>query len=149
MSAFRLPGSRFARRPGFFLGFVPRVIEGTGQANRIQDFPEFFPAAVLYRRAHERSLFGRAALHHVDQRQGRFTLPQVVAQVLSGVRGIPRIVQHIIDQLKSRPKVHAVAREAALDVRRRLAQDRAELRCRFEELRGLAPDHLEISGLAH
>ncbi len=88
-------------------------------------------------------------MHHVDQRQRRFALLQVVTKVLSGVRRVSRIIQHVVDQLKSRPKVHAVAREAALECRARLAQDRAQLGCRFEELRGFAPDNLEIVRLAH
>src|SRR6266571_4626771 len=90
--------------------------------NRLQHRLKFLPAPALDRRAHQRRLLGRSALHHVDQGQCRFALPQVVAQVLAGMRGVAGIVQHVVDQLERRPQVHAVAREAPLELGARLAE---------------------------
>jgi len=121
---------------------LPRDSQAAGQANRVKTAlnssrpPRSIASATS-------AAVGRSALHHVDR--GSVGLPSLRSSPRS-FRCALRLLNNANTSSiswKRRPEVHAVAREAALELAARLAQDRAQLRRRFEELRGLAPDDLE------
>ena len=99
----------------------------------------------LLQRALPESALGRIAAavaeHH---RQRDLALAKIVADALAEHRRLARIVERVVDELKSKPEIAAIgAQRCRLRFRPR-RDHRADLRRRGEQRRGLGVDHRQI-----
>ena len=70
------------------------------------------------RGARARACSARAVLHRVDERQRRLAFGEIVADVLADHGVVARVVEHVVDQLKSGAQMRAVGRHRLLGLRR-------------------------------
>ena len=99
--------------------------------------------------ADDGGLLGRAFPHGKNQRQRGFAFGQVIAQIFSGFGKIPRIIQHVIDDLECRPEMCPEGSHGLLGGFRRARQDASQTCGSLEKLGGLEPDDLQIARLVH
>ena len=90
--------------------------------------------------------FGAALLHQVNQRQRGLAFGQIITDIFADFGGVARIIEHIIDDLKSCAHIHAVIFQRLLLLRRSTGQNRAHLGGGFEKLGGFVLNHLHIFG---
>src|SRR6185503_5791687 len=83
-------------------------------------------------------LGGAAVRHRVDQRQRRFPLGEIVADVLAELLYVRVVIERVVDELECLTEMAAVRRERLLDVVALLGKDRADPRAGLEQLRRLA-----------
>src|SRR5215468_5071088 len=112
-------------------------------ADRLDDRGELVAAAVLERVADGRGLFRAAAFEDMDERQRGLSLAQVVAEVLSGLVQLPRIVEYVVDELERGPKMRPISGEPLLGAPVGRAEDSPDASGCLKEFRRLAPNHFE------
>src|SRR3954470_23160267 len=83
----------------------------------------------------------------MNEWQRRLSFRQVVAQALADGRFVAGVIEYVVDDLEGRADMRAVACQPFLQRWRAARQHCREARRRLEELRGLAPDHLQIARL--
>src|SRR5579872_2544062 len=94
--------------------------------------------AGLYRLADQFGTRSGTISQRVDQRQRRFSLGQVITEVLATLFGIGLIIEHIVDQLICGPQMPSIDRERTLGGLVRATDHGRNLTTRLEQARSLA-----------
>jgi len=119
-----------------------RGIQRATAAHRRKHFGEPVTAGLLDCPTNQCRLRRRAMLDHVDQRQCWLPLGKIVAQVLAGFCFLPRIIEHVVDQLEGSTDVGAIGRQRFFDLGTGVAEYRAQAPGCLEQLGRLVADHL-------
>ena len=105
--------------------------------------------AIFNRRTHHRFFRIRTIFQHINQRQSRLTLAQIVAHVFTQNRRIARVIQNIIGQLERRAQMTTISGTQRLLLGHTTAHHRGQLRRSLKQSRGFIMNHLHIARLGH
>ena len=83
------------------------VLNPASAVDDSNDLLQFIDVAILERIANHGAIITITMGHRVNEWQSGFSLGQVIANILSQRIGFTRVIQRIVDQLKSQPQVIA------------------------------------------
>ena len=131
---------------GLVLSEGASVLKSAGRFNCAHDDIELLEAAIFDGPANDRpNTRIRGLFERLDQGQGGFAFGQIIAQIFAELRGVRLVIEHVIDQLVRRSEMATEVGQCSLLARARSRDHGRHFSARFEEFRGLAVNHFEIT----
>lgn len=121
------------------------MFQSTASANGVKHGRKIVAPTFLDSFANTSRLLRRAMLHYVNQRQRRFSLGEVVADVLPRVGLLAGVIEYIVNQLESRAEVHPVGGQRLFDLRCGMTENGAQLGSRFKQFGCLVVNDLHVT----